>query len=215
MSHVLGCKGPETSYLGIVSLRKGLSGGLKRATVPGVRNPYSSILGPFSWNYLSSSLEVLEKKSPRKLSFTLTWFSLGAWQPEWNWGLHKGEKGEDKKGDCRGGFGTFGVLDTKKKKKSSPFPWSWLEYRLVSLTSLLPSFLLSLCYSQVEHGEQMGQDKAKDEMHSGWGMGRRLRPLVLAWGPRGRNMTKVIVEKQQPWRFFVEGCGGSRVPSRA
>lgn len=61
----------------------------------------------------------------------------------------------------------------------------------------------------------MGQDKAKDEMHSGWGMGRWLRPLELAWGPRGHDMTKVIVEKQQPQRFFVEGCGGSRVPSRA
>lgn len=64
-------------------------------------------------------------------------------------------------------------------------------------------------------GRQMGQDKAKDEMHSGWGMGRQLRPLVLAWGLRGRDMTKVIVEKRQPRRFFVEGCGGSRVPARA
>ena len=35
-------------------------------------------------------------------------------------------------------------------------------------------------------GRQMGQDKAMDVMawvHSGWGMGRQLRPLVLGWGP--------------------------------
>lgn len=172
MSHVLGCKGSETSYLGIVSLRKGLSGWLKGGPVPGVRNPYFSILGPFSWNYFPSTLEVLEKKFPRKLSFTLTWFSLCAWRPEWNWGLHKGEKGEDKKGDCRGGFGTFGVLDTKK---SSPFPWSWLEYRLVSLTSLLPSFLLSLCYSQVEHGEQAGR----------WGKTRQRMRCIQVGGWEG------------------------------
>lgn len=114
-----------------------------KGTVPGVWNPYSSILGLHSWDYFPSTLGVLEKASPRKLSFTLTWFSLGAWWPVWNWGLHKGEKGEDKKGDCRAGVRNFGVL--------------WLEYRLVSLPSLLTSFLLNLCYSQVELGKHAGR----------------------------------------------------------
>lgn len=46
------------------------------------------------------------------------------------------------------------------------------------------------------------------------GDGKAAEASGAGLGPLGCDITKVIVEKQQPRRFFVEGCGGSRVPAR-